>query len=152
MSTIREQIEAELRTARRSGDARTKNVIGMLKNMVLTELKSGKGVTEDDDLWLRVIAAYAKQVRKSIPELEKAGERGKDAVEEARFELEFCERFLPKKLDEAQTRALVEAVAAREGLSSPKDMGRLMGAIMKEHRDEVDGALVRRVAQEILSG
>ncbi len=152
MSTIRDRMEEALRTARREGDVRTRNVIGMLKNMVLVELKAGKGVEEDDALWTKVIAAYAKQVKKSIPELEKAGERGKEAVEEARFELSFCERFLPRKLDETETRALVEAIAAREGLCSPKDLGRLMGLVMKDHKDEVDGAVVRAVAQSVLSG
>ncbi|RMG93563.1 MAG: hypothetical protein D6705_18345 [Deltaproteobacteria bacterium] len=152
MSTLREQIEAELRTARRSGDERTKNVIGMLKNMVLTELKSGKGVEETDALWQQVIGAYAKQVRKSIPEFEKAGDRGLEALEEARFELAFCERFLPKKLSEEDTRKLVREIVEREGLSGPKDLGRLMGLVMKDHKDQVDGAVVRRIAQELLAG
>lgn len=149
--TIAQQIEARLRQARKDRDEPTKNVIGMLKNKVLLQLKSGKEVTEDDALWLDTIAAYAKQVKKAIPELEKAGERGADAVAEAQFELTFCEQFLPSKLDEAGTEALVRKLAADHGITDAKMMGKLMGLLMKNHKDEVDGQLARQIAQRVLS-
>ena len=149
--TIAQQIEARLRQARKDRDEPTKNVIGMLKNKVLVQLKSGKEVAEDDTLWLDTIAAYAKQVKKAIPELEKAGERGTEAVAEAKFELTFCEQFLPSKLDEAGTEALVRKIADDNGITDPKMMGKLMGLLMKNHKDEVDGQLARQVAQRVLS-
>lgn len=150
--SIREDIDARLRQARKDRDERTKNIINMLKNKVLTELKSGSGAVEDDALWLRTIASYAKQVQKAIPEFEKAGERGTEALDEARFELSFCEQFLPSKLDEAGTEALVRRLAAEHGISSPAQMGKLMGLLMKDHKDELDGTLARTVAQRVLAG
>ena len=57
---IKAQIDAAFRKARLERDEPTKTVIGMLKSKVLLELKSGSGATEDDDLWLRTITAYAK--------------------------------------------------------------------------------------------
>lgn len=150
--SIREDIEARIRQARRDRDERTKNIINMLKNKVLTELKSGSGVVEDDALWLRTIASYSKQVGKAIPEFEKAGERGLEALDEARFELAFCQQFLPSKLDETATEALVRRVAAEHGIDSPAQMGKLMGLLMKGHKDEIDGTLARTVAQRVLGG
>lgn len=152
MATIKEQIEAKLREARIARDERAKNVIGMLKSKVLLELKSGSGVAETDELWLDTIKSYAKQVRKALPEYEKAGDRGVELLSEAKFELEFCEQFLPKKLDEAATEAIVREVAAANGISGPKMMGKLVGLILKDHKDEVDGDLVRQVAQRVLAG
>ena len=151
-STIGAQIEARLRQARKDRDEPAKNVIGMLKNKVLMELKSGKAVVEDDELWKSIIAAYAKQVLKAIPELEKAGERGAEAVAEARYELSFCEAFLPSKLDEAATEALIRKLAAEHGITDAGLMGKLMGILMKDHKDELDGQLARSVAQRVLSG
>lgn len=150
--SIKEQIEAKLREARIARDEATKNVIGMLKSKILNELKSGSGVTESDTLWLDTLTSYAKQVRKSIPELEKAGERGAPLVAEARFELAFCEQFLPKKLDEAATEALVRQIAADNNISDPKQMGKLVGLVMKSHKEDVDGDLLRQVAQRVLAG
>jgi uncharacterized protein len=149
--TIKEQIEARLKAARIARDERTKNVIGMLKSKVLLELKSGSGVAETDELWLEHIKSYAKQVRKSIPELEKAGERGNDLVAEARFELAFCEDFLPKKLDEAATEAIVREVATANNITDPKQIGKLSGLVMKSHKDDIDGDLLRQVATRVLA-
>ena len=64
---IKDEIDARLKQARRDRDEATLNVIGMLRNRVLTELKSGSGAVESDELWLAVIGAYVKQLRKSIP-------------------------------------------------------------------------------------
>ena len=153
MSTpIKEQIEAKLREARIARDERAKNVIGMLKSKVMNELKSGSGALENDELWLTTITSYAKQVRKAIPEYEKAGERGLELIDEAKFEIDFCEQFLPKKLDEAATEAIVREVAAAQGISGPKMIGKLLGLVLKDHKDDIDGDLLRQVAQRVLAG
>lgn len=149
--SVRDQIMEKFKQARRERDDATKNVIAMLRTKVQNELKSGKGREEDDALWTEVVTAYAKQVGKTIVELEKAGERAGEALEEAKFELAFCEQFLPKKLDEAATEALVRDVITKVGVSGPKEMGKLMGALMKDHKDEIDGALARQLATKILA-
>jgi hypothetical protein len=150
--SIAEQIQAAFKRARLDKDEPTKNVIGMLKSKLMLELKSGKGLVENDELWLKVLAAYAKEVQKAIESFEEVGERGVEALAAARFELEFCRRFLPTKLDEVQTEALIRRLAGENGIDSAKQMGQLMGIVMKQHKDEVDGALVRQVAQRVLGG
>jgi uncharacterized protein YqeY len=150
MTSIHDQIEATLRTARLARDTPTKTVLGMLKAKVLNELKSGKVAEETDELWLATISAYAKQLNKSIPELEKGGERSAHLVAEANFELEFCQGFLPTKLDEAATEKLVRDLATEHSISDPKLMGKLMGLLMKNHKDEIDGDLTRKIVQRVL--
>ncbi len=151
---IKDEIDARLKQARRDRDEPTLNVIGMLKNKVLTELKSGSGAVENDELWLAVLAAYVKQLRKSIPEFEKAGERGQQALAEVQFELRFCEQFLPSKLDEAATEALVRRIVAEQNLADQgtKASGKLMGLLMKQHKDELDSELTRTVVARVLGG
>jgi uncharacterized protein YqeY len=150
--SVRDQIQEKFKQARRERDDATKNVIAMLRTKVQNVLKSGAGREEDDALWTEVIAAYAKQLGKAIIELEKAGDRAGEALDEAKFELGFCEQFLPKKLDEAATEALVRDVIAKTGVTGPKEMGKLMGALMKDHKDQIDGALARQLASKILAG
>ncbi len=149
--SVRDQIQEKFKQARRERDDATKNVIGMLRTKVQTVLKSGTDRDEDDALWLEVIGAYAKQLGKAIAELEKAGDRAGDALGEAQWELAFCEQFLPKKLDEAATEALVRDVIAKVGISSPKEMGKLMGALMKDHKGEIDGGLARQIGARVLN-
>ena len=149
---IKAQIEAKLHEARVARDERARNVIGLLKSKVLNELKSGSGVEETDALWLDAIKSYSKQMRKALPDYEKAGERGLDLLNEAKWEIEFCEQFLPQKLDEAATEAIVRQVAAANNISDPKMIGKLTGLVMKDHKDALDGDLLRQVAQRVLAG
>lgn len=148
--SIREQIDLRLKQARKDRDEPTKNVIGMLKNKVLMELKSGSDRQEDDALWLEMVTAYSKQLRKAMVEFDKAGERSAEAKREAEFELAFCESFLPKKLGEAETEALLRKLATEHGIQDGKQIGKLMGLVMKHHRDDVDGDLARQVATRVL--
>ncbi|HRI08756.1 MAG TPA: GatB/YqeY domain-containing protein [Nannocystaceae bacterium] len=151
-SIVREQIDALLKQARLQRDEPTKNVIGMLKNKVLVALKAGTGAVEDDKLWMDTIQAYAKEVGKAIASFEAVGDKGAELLAEARFELAFCERFLPTKLDEAATTALLRQLAADNKISDPKQVGKLVGLLMKTHRDTVDAALARKCAEQILAG
>lgn len=150
--TVREQIEAKLRQARIAKDEPTKNVIGMLKSKVLLELKSGAGKEDNDALWLDVIKSYVKQLKKTIAEFEQLGERGEAGVAEARFELGFAEQFLPKKLDEAATEAIVREAAAANKITDPKQVGKLVGMVMKAHKDDVDSDLAKQIATRVLAG
>lgn len=68
-----------------------------------------------------------------------------------KFELALIETYLPSTADEATTRAWVEAAIAAVGASKPGDVGKVMGGVMKAHRAEVDGALVKKIAGELLS-
>jgi len=149
--SIRAQIEERLKQARRERDEATKNVIGMLKNKVLIELKAAAGRVEDDALWIECINAYVKQLRKSLVEFDKAGERAAEAKAEALSELAFCEGFLPKKLDEAETEAIIRELAAAHGVADAKQMGKLMGLLMKDHRDTIDGDLARKIMARVLT-
>ena len=151
VTTIRQRLEDLLRTARKERDDATKNIIAMLKNKMLMELKSGSGRQETDELWLEIIQAYAKQVRKAMDEFEKVGEQGKSHLEEGKFELEFCNRFLPQKLDLNATENLVKQLADEQQITDKKQIGRLVGAVMKQYRDQVDANLVRQAAEKLLT-
>lgn len=152
MTSVRDQIEALLRKARVERDEPTRNVIGMIKNKVLVALKSGGGVQEDDKLWADTVQAYAKEVQKAIRAYEEVGEQGATLLAEARFELAFCEQFLPKRLDEAATAALLRALATEHSIRDPKQAGKLVGLLMKTHREVVDPAIAKKAAEAILGG
>src|SRR3954465_13188717 len=105
---LQTQLQDMLKQAMRDKDTNTSGVVRMLKTKVM-ERRTAKGFTGevDDALVTDVIAAYKKQLQKAIEEFEKVGEKGKEQIDELRFEIEFCERFLPKGLDEAALQSLV---------------------------------------------
>ena len=146
-------LDATLKTAIKDKDTRTANVVRMLKTK-LTERTTAKGFTGevDDALVVDVIGAYRKQLQKALAEYEKIGDRGAAQAAELRFEIEFCERYLPKGMDEAALRALVTERLQSLGISDPKQAGRVVGDVMKTHKGQVEAGDVKRVAEALLAG
>lgn len=145
------ELDERLRQAIKARDTRTADVVRMLKTR-LQERRTAKGFAgEVDDALVRdVIAAYRKQLQKAIPEFEKAGERGRAQIAQLRFETEFCERYLPGGLDETALRALVRDRITALAITDPKQVGRLVGDIMKTHKGQVEAGDVKRLAEELL--
>jgi uncharacterized protein YqeY len=105
----------------------------------------------DDNLWLDVIGAYQKQLRKAREEYVAVGERGADALPQLDFEIAFCARFLPKAASDDEVRAVVRETIVRMGASDPKQSGRVMGDIMKANKGKFDPSAVKRIVEEELT-
>jgi uncharacterized protein len=150
---LEQQLNETLARAIKDKDGRTADVVRMIKTR-LTERRTAKGFSGaiDDALVLDVIATYRKQLQKALPEFEKAGDRAAPQVAQIRFEVGFCDRYLPKGLDEAALRALVRERLAALGFGDAKQLGRLVGDIMKTHKGLVDAADVKRIAEDLLRG
>jgi len=150
---LEQTINDQLTRAIKDKDTRTANVLRMLKTR-LQERRTAKGFggEVDDALVLDVIGAYRKQLQKALGEFEGLGDRGAEQAAQLRFEIAFCEGFLPKGMDEAAVRALVAERVAALGMSDPKHVGRLVGDVMKTHKGQVEAADVKRIAEALLKG
>jgi uncharacterized protein YqeY len=153
LMALEQQLTETLTKAIRDKDTRTADVVRMLKTR-LTERRTAKGFAGnvDDAVVTEVIGAYRKQLQKALAEYEKLGDRGAAQVAQLRFEIAFCERFLPKGMDEGALRALVRERLQALGIADVKQVGRLVGDVMKTHKGQVDAADVKRIAEEVLKG
>ncbi|PWU25466.1 MAG: hypothetical protein C5B48_01155 [Candidatus Rokuibacteriota bacterium] len=149
--SLAETLDETLKQAMKGQDTRTAAVVRMIKTKLM-ERRTAKGFSGgvDDALVLDVIGAYRKQLHKALAEFEKAGERGAAQASELRFEIAFCERYLPRSLDEGALVALVQERLRLLGVTDPKHVGRLVGDVMKTHKGQVDAADVKRVAEALL--
>ena len=145
---LKERIESDLKQAMRDRDAIARETL----RMVLADLKNrrielGKDLAEDDEL--AVLRRAVKTRQESVEQYGKAGRT--DLADKETAEIRVLEGYLPRTLDEAQTRELVRDLVAELGISSKRDVGVLMKAIMARHKGEVEGKLVQKVASELLS-
>jgi hypothetical protein len=149
--SLEQDLTDRLTQAIKTKDAPTADVVRMLKTR-LQERRTAKDFsgTIDDAVVLDVIGAYRKLLQKAIAEYEKLGERGAEQAAKLRFEIGFCEGYLPKGLDEAAVRALVQERVRALGIADVKQVGRLVGDIMKTHKGQVEAADVKRLAEELL--
>ncbi len=147
--SIETQLQDLLKEAMRNKDSRTKNCIAMIKTKHM-ERRTAPGFKGplDDALWLEVITAYQKQMRKSREEYAALGERGAEALPQIDFEIEFCARFLPKAAGDDEVRAAVREVITKMGGKDPKLAGRVMGEIMKAHKGHFEPSTVKRIVEE----
>ena len=151
--TIKDELDAELRDAMKSGDTRRRDVIRQIKTEVATATTQPDhdGVS-DDSLYVRTIASYVKKMDKSRAEYESYGDRGREMSEKLEYEVGYLSRWLPKTLGEGETRELVRSAIAELGVDGDeKAAGRVIGHVMKSHGKDLDGALVNQVVREILS-
>lgn len=146
--SIAEELAAELKDAMRAGDGPRKNVIRAVQTEI-AKAKSEPGFSGDagDDFYQQVIGGFVKKMDKSRREYEELGERGEQMAERLQFEVDYLGRWLPKLLDETATRDLVRAAIAEVGAIDAKEVGKVVGSIMKSHKGEVNGALVNRLVR-----
>jgi len=150
---IEQQLNDTLKRALKDRDQPTLDAVRMIKSRI-QERRTAKGFSGqvDDPLVVEVIGAYRKQLQKALEEFEKAGEKGAEQVAKLRFEIGFCEQFLPRAMGRDELRALVEARIAALGVNDAKQVGRLVGDIMKTHKGKVEAGDVKALAEELLSG
>jgi len=115
----------------------------------LLEMKKDNATELSDEVCVGLLRRLEKQRHESIEAFEVAGRAERAAAERA--ELAVIESFLPKLADEATTRAWVQEAIAASGATSAKELGKVMGALMKAHKGDVDGNLARRIAGEFLA-
>lgn len=149
--SLEQELTERLTQAIKTKDAPTADVVRMLKTR-LQERRTAKDFsgTIDDAVVLEVIGAYRKLLQKAVAEYDKLGERGAEQAAKLRFEISFCESYLPKGLDGAAVRSLVQERIRALGIADVKQVGRLVGDIMKTHKGQVEAADVKRMAEELL--
>ena len=121
-----------------------------LRAAFLTVMKTDGSESLTDEQAVAILRKQAKQRQDSMDAFEKAGRTDLYDTEKAEFAI--INEFLPSLADADQTRVWVQAAIAATGASSPKEMGKVMGAVMKDHRSDVDGNLVRQIASQLLAG
>ena len=150
--TILETLNETLRQAIKDKDMGTANVVRMIKTK-LSERTTAKGFSGavDDTLLLDVIGAYRKQLQKALGEFERVGERGLEQAAQLRAEIAFCERYLPTSMDVVALRALVQERLRTLGITDTKQVGKVVGDVMKTHKGQVEASDVKRIAEALLA-
>jgi len=145
-----ETVTAQMKDAMKAKHAARLGALRNVRAAFLTEMKKDGSETLDDAVAISVLRRLAKQRQESIDAFSQANRP--ERVAEERAELGVIEEFLPRLADEATTRGWVQDAIAASGASAAKELGRVMGALMKAHKGDVDGDLARKIAAELLAG
>ncbi len=121
-----------------------------VKSAFLLEKTSKSGMDEiPADVELKIIQKLVKQ-RKETAEIYKANNRN-DLYENEIAEADIIESYLPKQLSEGEITGIVKSIIEKEGASSMKDMGKVMGMTTKELAGKADGKAISDIVKKLLS-
>jgi len=136
---LRDDLKQAQITAMKGGDkerlAALRLILARVKDRDIEQRTAARPM-EDDALIIDTLQKMAKQRRESIEMYEKGGREELAAIE--RGELAVIEEFLPRQMDEGETRAAIEAIKAELGASGLKDMGRVMAELKARHGTVLD--------------
>jgi len=141
--TVAEQVRTDLTTAMKAGE---RERVGALR-LVLSELQKAAKEGGDDEV---AVLRRERKRRLDAAEQFRAGGRAELADKEE-SEAELIGGYLPAELSDADLTALVAEKVEQTGAASPKDMGKVMGAVMASAKGRVDGAVVQRKVRERLA-
>lgn len=150
--SIHDELVEELKDAMRAQDKRRLDVIRQVETEA-SRARSEKGFEGDpqgDALYRAVISSYVKKMDKAREEFVAAGERGADQASKLAYEIDYLERWAPKSLSEDDTREVVRVAILELKADDPKQMGQVIGHIMKNGPAGLDGAIVSRLVREAL--
>ena len=136
---LRDDLKQAQITAMKGGDkerlAALRLILARVKDRDIEQRTAARPM-EDDALIIDTLQKMAKQRRESIEMYEKGGREELAAIE--RGELAVIEEFLPRQMDEGETRAAIGAIKAELGASGIKDMGRVMAELKARHGTVLD--------------
>lgn len=124
--------------------------VRMLKAALMNkEVERGRPLTDVEDL--QVVAMLVKQRKDSIDQFARGGRQ--DLVDRETAELAILEAYLPPVVDAGEIERVVTEAVAETGAASPRDMGKVMKAVMaKLAGAQVDGKAVSDLVRRKLGG
>lgn len=142
--SLRERLDAELKSAMKSKDVLKLSVIRMIRSSVKNrEIELHH---ELDDLEItEILSTLGKQRRESIRLFKEADRQ--DLVVKEEKELEVLLEFLPQQLSREEIEALVDQVILDCGAQGSKDMGKVMKLLVTSVTGRADGKMVSEVVR-----
>lgn len=148
--TLAEKVQKDLIAAMKARDELRLSVLRMCKT-ALHNRRVEKGSDLDQAESLAVVKSLIKQRRQSVEEFQKVNRADRAAQEEK--EITILESYLPAAVSEDELRTAIEAAVAETGAASPKEMGKVMKAVMGRLAGQnVDGKRVSELVRTRLAG
>lgn len=147
--TIQERIQTDIVAAMKGKDAATLSTLRMLKS-ALIEAKTAKSrdavLSADEEI--EILQRYIKKRRETIELNLKIDRADLNAPEEV--EIHVTQKYLPEAISEAELTRIVQEAVASSGAAGPKEMGKVIGAVMAQVKGRAEGSTVSRLVKAAL--
>jgi uncharacterized protein YqeY len=140
---VLEQIQQDVTAALKAGDRERTGALRLIANELQKAAKEGQSdevavLQRERKRRMEAADAYREAARQDLADAEER-------------EAAIIEGYMPEQISEDELRAIVGDAVAESGASSPKEMGKVMSAVMPQVKGRADGKRVSAVVQELLS-
>ncbi|MFC2383663.1 MAG: GatB/YqeY domain-containing protein [Hoylesella saccharolytica] len=145
-----EQVSNDIKEAMKARDKVRLDTLRNIKKVFL-EAKTAPGANdmlEDTDA-LKILQKLAKQGREAAATFVQQGRQ--DLADEELAQVRVIDEYLPQPLTEAEIEQTVKDIIAQTGVSSIKEMGKVMGLASKQMAGRAEGGAISAVVKRLLS-
>ncbi len=146
--SLTERLNEDMKSAMRAGDNRRRDVIRYLKAAVTNAAIEKRGDLDDAEVE-GIIRSQVKQRRDSIDLFRKGGREELATEEEAQIEILL--QYLPAQLTHDELVEMVRRTADELNVSTPKDMSRLMPALVEAAAGRAESRTLSQLAKDELA-
>lgn len=146
---LTEQINTDIKNAMLAKDKDKLAALRAVKSELLLEASKGVNSEVSEETGMKLVLKLVKQ-RKDALEIYLEQKR-QDLADVEQFQIEVLSAYLPKQMEEADVRKIIQEVIAQIGASSAADMGKVMGASMGKLNGKADGKLISAIVKEALN-
>ncbi|MFA7361746.1 MAG: GatB/YqeY domain-containing protein [Candidatus Kapaibacterium sp.] len=146
--SLKEIINEDLKNAMKAKDAFRTETIRSIRAEILRMDKSGLGREMNEEEELQLLNKQAKMRKESIDMFKSAGRE--DLVEKESKQLQIINEYLPKQLTREEAEAIIEMIIKEASPVSSKDIGKIMGPVMKELKGKFDGKIIQEIVKSRL--
>ena len=146
---INEQFNAALKSKNKTLISTLRLILAAIKERDIASRTAEKKEAVKDPEIIKVLRKMKKQRQDSVV-LYKKGER-RELLEAEEAEIKIIDSFLPKQLNEEETKKICKEAIESLGASSIKDMGKIMGSLKQKYSDSIDFSKVNIIVKDLLN-
>ena len=147
--SIQEKINNEIKLSMKEKNVDKLAALRSVKSAMLLELTKDGKTNMSDEIAIQIISKLVKQ-RKESASIFKSKNR-LDLEKEELAQIKYLVVYLPKQLSEDEIEERIKVKLNEIDNVSLKDMGRLMGLLMKEFSGKADGKMISMILKKLLS-
>ena len=141
---MKEQISLDIKAAMKSKDAERLSTLRMILADIQRKEKE-KGLAVTDETVVQILQSMVRKRKEAIEQFRKGGRD--ELAEKEQREIAVIEGYLPEQLSEDDiSDAAREAITAL-GVSGPREMGKVMGVLVKKLGGRADGGTISRIVK-----
>jgi len=146
---INEQFNIALKSKNKTLVSTLRLVLSAIKERDISNRTNEKKEPVKDEEIIKVLLRMKKQRQESADLYNKGGRQ--ELSEAELSEIKIIDTFLPKQLNEEDTKKICKETIESLGASSMKDMGKIMGSLKKKYSDTIDFSKVNTIVKGLLN-